>query len=387
MRARRQRGFTLIELMVGLVVASMAVGFIFRIYATSSAAYRTQSQTAELMQSLRTAKQVMTKRLRLAGYYASQVNTLINTGVTGHASAGAPPAGVYLYSPVSFLNSDSGPDEIHIVYADTTCEAVVESGNGPPFNSAESNVTNTSCFADGDVVIAVRTSDGVNGTKRGWGCVLQITQVQPSSGKLQHHQIAPYNDNQNAQCDHLAPDWKDGHTVFMRFKQEGFRAKGYRIKPDDARGVLQYSGTAGLVDDWQDLAFGFVDMQFAVQMYEKDDTTDSDGIPGPDGTMSAEYDWFSGSNLNSIDYATKTPLQIRISLVARTIAEVEGAGTKVTPSLLGSSSRRDNNAIGDHDSTTISSVTDTSSMYYGNYIYRMSTTVVDLRNLGVGVSL
>jgi prepilin-type N-terminal cleavage/methylation domain-containing protein len=381
MRRARQGGFTLIELMISLIIASLVVGFIFRIYATSSAAYRSQSQVAEVMQTLRTAKQTLTKKLRLAGYYAGAINTLVNTGTQGHSSGGTVPATVYLYSPVSFVNSNSGPDEIHIVYADTTCTARVSNcDNCPPFNAAESRVESTQCFHEGDVVMAVRLADGVNGTKKGWGCVLQITLVQDNPALLQHRPAAPYNDTQNQQCDHIAPDWKDGQTAFMRFKSEG-----YRLKPSDARGVLQYSPTAGVSNDWQDLAFGFVDMQFAVQMYEPNDTADADGVAGPDGTLSPIYDWYSGSNLNNIDLSTgKEMMQIRVSLIARTVAEVEGAGTRITPSLLGDSSRPNNNPIGDHDSVTISTVTDTSSPYYGNYLYRMSTTVVDLRNLGVG---
>jgi prepilin-type N-terminal cleavage/methylation domain-containing protein len=385
-------GFTLIELMVGLVVASMAVGFIFRIYAASAVAYRTQSQIAETMQSLRTAKQVMTKRLRNAGYLATAgAQTLATSGTTSTGTAG-----IYAFTPLQVVNSSTGPDAIYLSYADTSCEAHVSTcTHGCPFNSSETRVDSTDCFADGDIVVAVRTG----GSNQGEACVLQITNVQSSAGKLQHHPSDPYNDNKNQQCDNVAYTtdpttgtktevFSDGNTYFMRFKSEA-----YRIKPSDARGVLQHSDSGGVINDWQDIAFGFVDMQFAIQTMTKQVTIASTG-----STTSYSYGWLSGDNMTTWKFGSTTTTttspvaatiitttsvaQIRVNLLARTIAEVEGAGTAQTPSMLGSPAAT--NPIGDHGSVTTASITNTSSPYYGNYAYRMVSTVVDLRNLGTG---
>jgi prepilin-type N-terminal cleavage/methylation domain-containing protein len=378
---RAAGGFTLIELMIGLVVASLAVGFIFRIYATCSVAYRTQSQLAEVMQSLRTAKQVLTKRLRNAGYLASAGSSTLAT--TGTTSTGT--AGIYMFSPIHVVNSSTGPDELYLSYADTGCEAHVTScTTGCPFNSAVTRVDSTSCFQDGDIVVAVR----LGGENKGQACVLEITHVLDSAGMLQHHPSDPYNDVQNDQCHNVAFSgsnevWSDGNTYFMRFRSEG-----YRIKPNDARGVLQHSDTGGVANDWQDIAFGFVDMQFAMQTVTaaKNMTT---------GVTTYSYGWLSGNNMTTFTFGTTTTTsgpdtivtttavaQMRVNLLARTVAEVEGAGTAVTPSMLGSPATT--NPVGDHGSVTVSSITNTSSPYYGNYAYRMVSTVVDLRNVGTG---
>jgi len=394
MRRGRQAGFTLIELMVGLVVASIAVGFIFRIYATSAVAYRSLSQVAEVMQSLRTAKQTMTKELRTAGLYARYVNTLVNTGTAGHIeTGGTAPGSVFMYNPIQVVNSNSSSDELRIIYGDPNTQVLVPT-TAVAFATSPTAVTvaSTAGFAAGNLVIAVHTTD--NGVAvRGAGCLLKLTAVTPTvltydaSG-------APYNSATNPHCWHLgsnsvgpvvhADKWNDGKVIIMKAK-----VRSYRIKPSDARGVLQMSETQGQSNDWQDLAFGFVDMQFALQVYEPAaaDAADADGFNG------GAIDWYSGSNLSTLVLNDSTAatgkevLQARVNLLARTIAEVEGVGTTVTPSMLGDSTKPNSNPIGDHDSVTISSISNTASPYYGNYSYRMVGTVVDLRNLGIGRQL
>src|SRR6185369_13183475 len=53
---RAQGGFTLIELMVGLVVSSLLVGMIFAIFVRMSIAYRGQQQVAEVQSKLAAAR-------------------------------------------------------------------------------------------------------------------------------------------------------------------------------------------------------------------------------------------------------------------------------------------------------------------------------------------
>jgi hypothetical protein len=253
-----------------------------------------------------------------------------------------------------------------------------------PFNSAVTDVDSTSCFADGDIAVAVR----LGGANKGQACVLEITHVLDTAGKLQHNPSSVYNDTHNDQCNNVAfagtdEVWSDGNTYFMRFRSEG-----YRIKPNDARGVLQHSDSGGVIDDWQDIAFGFVDMQFALQ-------TVTAATNQTTGATTYSYGWLSGNNMSSWTFGSTTSTsgadtivtttaisQIRVNLLARTIAEVEGAGTAVTPSMLGSPATT--NPVGDRGPVTISTITNTSSPYYGNYVYRMVSTVVDLRNVGTG---
>ncbi len=369
MRRARDAGMTLIELMVSLVVVAIAVGFTFRIFTASSAAYHSQQRISELQQSLRTAKDQVVKDVRMAGFMASQIHEL--------------PAGAavnYLVAPFTVIDNPdgTGPDQFTLAYADTSCEAHVQRPPGPPFNAAESSVDSTSCFADGDIAFATRVGPPL----RGQGCVLQITNVQPAAGHLQHHPLAPWNDNQNHQCDNISGPWTDGNTVFTKFVM-----RSYRIAPVGwpgyQRGILQMNPTgAGDPTAWQDLAYGFVDMQVALRVYDPAGTdVDGDGDP--------LRNWFSGPNMNTVfDTGNKELLQVRLTLVARTNWPIDGVMTSATPSLTGLP--LNNNSIGDEaafalvDAAGQPTITDKNDRRYGNHIFRSSTSLIDMRNLGIG---
>ncbi len=66
---RSQSGFTLIELMVALVISLLLIASVLQIYGTSSRSYRTQEATAHLMENGRTAVELLSRSLRLGGYW------------------------------------------------------------------------------------------------------------------------------------------------------------------------------------------------------------------------------------------------------------------------------------------------------------------------------
>jgi hypothetical protein len=162
--------------------------------------------------------------------------------------------------------------------------------------------------------------------------------------------------------------------------------RAYRIDPTagrEADGVLQVSATGNLFgqNDWQDLAYGFTDIQAATQFFDDDiiDTLDPDTDP--------KRDWESGEQQETL---TRPPvlkanrfvptLQMSISLVARTDRDVEGVATPATPDLT-VSGNADNNMIGDRASVSLPSL---EPMLTGFRIYRYVTFRSDFRNIGVG---
>jgi prepilin-type N-terminal cleavage/methylation domain-containing protein len=61
------KGITLIELMVALVICSIVMGAIYRLFITQTRAYTVQDQVAEVQQSVRSAMEILVRDLRMTG--------------------------------------------------------------------------------------------------------------------------------------------------------------------------------------------------------------------------------------------------------------------------------------------------------------------------------
>jgi len=67
-RGRKQRGFSLIELMVGVALMGLVAMAIFSLYLTSQRSATSQSQVVDVQQNVRVALQQMTRDVRMAGF-------------------------------------------------------------------------------------------------------------------------------------------------------------------------------------------------------------------------------------------------------------------------------------------------------------------------------
>jgi type IV pilus assembly protein PilW len=72
-RAKRNKGnlrsgFSLVELLVAMAITGVVMAAVFKIYTTQQDSYVLQEQVAEMQQNGRTAKYVMTREIRMAGY-------------------------------------------------------------------------------------------------------------------------------------------------------------------------------------------------------------------------------------------------------------------------------------------------------------------------------
>jgi hypothetical protein len=172
-----------------------------------------------------------------------------------------------------------------------------------------------------------------------------------------------------------------------------FIAHAYRINtttPMD--GELDVSPTGNLVaaNDWSPIGYGFTDLQVSTEFY------DSDSID-EDGNGDTARDYYSSLNQQTLTTpiskvspsAFISPIQLSISLVARTDKDVEGVTTASTPSLTGTTTAY--NSLGDRGTVSLppsatSSACDATCVasLQGNRIYRYTTFSVDLRNMGVG---
>lgn len=382
-RRRHQRGFTMIELMISLVISSLLVGMILSIFTRMSTAYRTQQHVAELQQVLTAAQDMIQRDVRQAGFAMPD----------GMRVAGA--AGVHPAVELRDNASGFGPDELHVFSGDASAQARVTTVSGSPFNSF--TVDNADRFANDDVVLLSNhttvTVGGFNITAfRFEACVVQLQQINGTTFSVRTG--GPWGSANNEQCDlmragHILPN---PNTMVYRFK-----ARGYRI--DNTRrdlAVLQMSPSGALqANDWQDMAIGFTDLQLASRWYEEEDddvalnrrqtdTLDLDTDP--------LRDWYSGPEQNvltpfrSVQVSTRPLLmELRVSLVVRTTHELDIVGNAKTPAFI-DSARPDNNDLGNRFAVDLDGVPDASrpAELRGSALYRYSTVGSDTRNLSVG---
>ena len=67
-RRNRNRGFSLVELMIALAVGAVLVAGVFNFFASMEKSYTVQEQMSEMQQNARVGMDFMTKEIRLAGY-------------------------------------------------------------------------------------------------------------------------------------------------------------------------------------------------------------------------------------------------------------------------------------------------------------------------------
>lgn len=68
MAVNNQKGFTLIEMMMALVIGAMITAATYATYSSQQKAYQTQDQVAEMQQNLRAAFYLIIEEIQMAGY-------------------------------------------------------------------------------------------------------------------------------------------------------------------------------------------------------------------------------------------------------------------------------------------------------------------------------
>jgi len=153
-----QRGTSLLEVMIALVITAIITLTIFRTYITQHKNYIIQEDIAEIQQSSRASIEELARHIRMAGFSI--------------------PMGM---DAITASNSD--PDTITIVYNAGGCDTQLRAPM--PRTSSELKVdtaTDYSCYQDGDWVYIWEPDSG-------YGQWIEITHVQPSANKLQHNTV------------------------------------------------------------------------------------------------------------------------------------------------------------------------------------------------------
>ncbi len=191
--AARQRGLTLVELMISVTLGlliTLAIGYL---YTSSRQTYRMNDNVARMQENGRYAMELISRDIRMAGYWGcagmtipSPVNTLNNatdyaykfgTPVEGHEATGTNTWGPT--QDASITNVVSGTDILTVrgVYGNgvTVLDhpgAAVNCQNPPP-GSADLKVSAGSGLAQGDIVLVSNCSNAA---------VFQITNINTAGG-------------------------------------------------------------------------------------------------------------------------------------------------------------------------------------------------------------
>lgn len=105
-----QKGITLLELLVALIISAIAVAGIYRLFVMQSRAYTTQEQVVEVQQGARSAMEILLRDLRMAGFDddANPAITIINP-------VAYPLSDNSITVSYEYFNRNSGQYEMHTV--------------------------------------------------------------------------------------------------------------------------------------------------------------------------------------------------------------------------------------------------------------------------------
>lgn len=137
LRDTKQRGFTIVELMIALLIGLFLLGGLLTMVQNDRRAFGTQNQMAQLQDNERLALTMMTDVIQMAGYFPdptsnSAQSTLLATGATT-------PAMVAGQALTGQLNASAAGDTITVRYASSgsdgilTCTGVSTTGGITPY--------------------------------------------------------------------------------------------------------------------------------------------------------------------------------------------------------------------------------------------------------------
>jgi prepilin-type N-terminal cleavage/methylation domain-containing protein len=356
-----ERGLTLIELMIGMVVGSILMAFILGSVANLTAAYKNQDKLNAQTQSLRSGRDLLVREARMAGRLITRFR--IATGALGASLTTD-------LSPIMVVNGGgTTPDTLRLYYADGTFQMPVTA-----FTADTATVADSSMFHENDVVALVgpRLVPGpVPGSMmvEYEACILRVTAVVggadagPGASVVFDNGGAPYNELGNNHCDNV-------RTLSGLFLAP-FVARSFRINTTNATLEMSANGELETNAAWETVALEFANLQIASQYFEPSHATDSDGDGDP------ERDWYSSSSQHEPDPTGHRPAGARLTMLSLGLAtrsQVSSVASSTTPAFT-NTVNVNYNAFGDSPEQAVTTP----------HVYRNTRILVDLRNMAIGL--
>ena len=179
-----QRGFTLIEVMIAMLIGMIGIIVIMQVYSVSEGYKRTATSGTDAQINGAMALYLIEREIRLAGY---GMNAMIPSGCTSivvfNANTGTTAAMrmvPFEINPAGIPAGDAATDTILIAYGNADNFPIGVSATQPSNSSSNYKVTNNrDAFRAGDLVVAVQPGAGAGG---GPSCLMQELTGVPGSG-------------------------------------------------------------------------------------------------------------------------------------------------------------------------------------------------------------
>jgi len=155
----RQRGLSLLELIIGMVVGMMVVYGTIKIYAASDGRNRSVGSKNNTQMGISVAAHALERDIILAGrgfsHFAS--DPVLGCNVEVYNKNANPKPNAFPLYPVYIKDGGSGPDEIHVFYGNSPVRVIPEEiGESAKFTK---EVANKGGFLTGDKALLVKESD------------------------------------------------------------------------------------------------------------------------------------------------------------------------------------------------------------------------------------
>lgn len=372
LQARRMRGLSLIELLVGITVGLLATLVIMQMYATFEGQKRTSTTGADAQENALIALATVERDVRMAGNGLADspmmnCSTLFSAYDNGGGSYTLPAPGFTStgIAPAAIVDGGTGTnnsDTITLVYGLSWRSSIGSSiRQSMPTSASDLKLTNVYGFAVGQKVFV---TDGTNCT------IMEVTQVQtPAGGSGLYgvvHQGGTSAYNPPASVTNGPPAWPAYGIGSMVYSLDGFTARRYSIGVSGSTSALfaQELATAGstataIVGD-------IVNMQAQY------------GVAPAGSQQVTCWTDATGSACGGTNWASPTPAEIK-RIKALRVAIVSRSALAERPSVTGSSC----------DTTTTApatwsggpAVNLTGDPNWKCYRYKVYQTVIPLRNV------
>lgn len=297
-RATHQAGMTLVELMISLVIMTIAVSAVLGLGATLLDGYRENRRMVLVEASARASLDIIADAIRNG-------SAGVPTGNIGDA------VGCSTFGSFQVINSTTGPDELSVVYA-----------SGGAFTSLRSNydaastsmtVLDASEFAVGDYLLITNLDQGD---------LVQITDLTDNGSDW----TVETNPAPSSVCPGVvfpAGGYQSGNLVIRA------RLARFFVQPIDGIPTLMMDpdGAAG-PEAAEPLAAGIEDFQVAVGV-----DSDADGTVLDSTSSGDEWYYNAAGDVDPPAMATTPWRAVRISIVARSLAETTIYATNLRPAL------------------------------------------------------